>query len=109
LKSIKGCRLNGDAQKRLPNNINLLFSGVDGETLVLRLDLHGICTSTGSACTSSDFTASHVLSALGIKKELINGSLRLSLGRKTTKKDLDYVLKTLICEVKDLRKMSAVK
>ncbi len=109
LKSIKGCQLNGDVQKRLPNNINLLFSGVEGEALVLRLDLHGIYTSTGSACTSSDFTASHVLSALGIKKELIHGSLRLTLGRKTVKKDLDYVLKILIREVGDLRKMSAVR
>jgi len=109
LKSVKGCGLNGDTKKRLPNNINLLFSGVDGEALVLRLDLHGICASTGSACASSDFAASHVLSALGIKKELIHGSLRLTLGRKTTKKDLDYVLKTLAYEVEDLRKMSAMK
>ena len=109
LKSVKGCKLNGDTKKRLPNNINLLFSGVEGDALVLRLDLHEIYVSTGSACASSDFTASHVLSALGIKKELIHGSLRLTLGRKTTKKDLDYVLKILACEVEDLRKMSAVK
>ncbi|MFA5098958.1 MAG: cysteine desulfurase family protein [Candidatus Paceibacterota bacterium] len=109
LKSIKGCRLNGDAKKRLPNNINFLFFGIDGEALVLRLDLYGIYASTGSACTSFDFAASHVLSALGIKKELIHGSLRLTLGRKTTKKDLDYVLKILVREVGDLRKMSAVK
>ena len=109
LKSVKGCKLNGDTKKRLPNNINLLFSGVEGDALVLRLDLHEIYVSTGSACASSDFTASHVLSALGIKKVLIHGSLRLTLGRKTTKKDLDYVLKILACEVEDLRKMSAVK
>ncbi len=109
LKSVNGCQLSGDAQKRLPNNINLLFLGVEGEALVLRLDLYGIYTSTGSACVSSDFTASHVSSALGIKKELIYNSLRLTLGRKTTKKDLDFVLKTLVFEVKDLRKMSAVK
>lgn len=109
LRLVKGCQLNGDAKKRLPNNINLLFSGIEGESLVLRLDLHGICGSTGSACTSLDFAVSHVLSALGIKKELIHGSLRLTLGRKTTKKDLDYVLKTLAREVEDLRKMSAIK
>ncbi|MFH1346679.1 MAG: cysteine desulfurase family protein [Spirochaetota bacterium] len=108
-KSIKDCQLNGDVKKRLPNNINLLFSGVEGEALILRLDLHGIFASTGSACTSSDFTVSHVLSALGIKKELVHNSLRLTLGRKTTKENLDYVLKTLSREVGDLCKTSAVK
>lgn len=109
LRSIKSSQLNGDAKKRLSNNINLLFSGVEGEALVLRLNLRGISTSTGSACMSSDFIPSHVLSALGIKKELIHSSLRLTLGRKITKKDLDYVLKILIREVEDLREMSAVK
>ena len=108
LKTIPACRLNGHPQKRLPNNINLSFSGIEGESLVLRLDQYGISASTGSACTSHDLTPSHVLLALGLKEELAHGSLRLTLGRKTTKKDLDYVLKILPKIVADLRKMSAI-
>jgi len=108
LKNIPQCWLNGHPQKRLPNNINLAFAGLEGESLVLRLDQYGISASTGSACTSTDLRPSHVLMALGLKEELAHGSLRLTLGRKTTKKDLDYVLKILPKIVNDLRKISVI-
>jgi len=108
LKNIPHCRLNGHPQKRLPNNINLSFAGLEGESLVLRLDQYGISASTGSACTSTDLRPSYVLMALGLKEELAHGSLRLTLGRKTTKKDLDYVLKILPKIVSDLRKISVI-
>ena len=109
LKAIPRCRLNGHPVKRLPNNVNISFSGAEGEAMVLKLDQAGISVSTGSACTSSDLTASHVLLALGLRSELAHGSLRLTLGRKTAKKDLDYVLKILPPVVEELRKMSAIK
>jgi cysteine desulfurase len=108
LKSISRSRLNGHSQKRLPNNINISFAGIEGESLVLKLDRYGISSLTGSACTSSELTASHVLLAIGLPEDLTHGSLRISLGRKTTKKDLDYVLKILPRIVAELRQISAV-
>jgi len=96
-------------KKRLPNNINLSFAGIEGESLVLKLDQYGISASTGSACTSTDLTPSHVLLALGMSEELASASLRLTLGRKTTEEDLDYVLKILPKIVEELRKMSAIR
>jgi len=109
LKIIPHGRLNGHPQKRLPNNMNLSFEGVEGESLVLKLDQRGISASTGSACTSSELTPSHVLLAMGLSEDLAHDSLRLTLGRKTTKKDLDYVLKILPKIVENLRKISAIK
>jgi len=109
LKIIPGSRLNGHTRKRLPNNINLSFAGIEGESLVLRLDQYGISGSTGSACTSQDLAPSHVLLAIGLPAELAHGSLRLSLGRKTAKRDLDYVLEILPKIVEKLRTMSAIK
>jgi cysteine desulfurase len=109
LKLILHCQLNGHPQKRLPNNINLSFAGIEGESLVLKLDQYGISGSTGSACTSHDLAPSHVLSALGLPDDLAHGSLRLTLGRKTTKEDLDYVLKVLPKVVENLRKISAIQ
>ncbi len=109
LKLIPRCRLNGHPQKRLPNNINLSFAGVEGESLVLKLDQYGISSSTGSACTSHDLAPSHVLLAVVLPEDLAHGSLRLTLGRKTTKRDLDYVLKILPQVVENLRKISAIK
>ncbi len=108
-KIIPHCRLNGHTQKRLPNNINLSFAGIEGESLVLKLDQYCTSVSTGSACTSTDLTPSHVLLALGLPEDLAHGSLRLTLGRKTTKKDLDYVLKILPPVVEKLRKMSTIR
>jgi cysteine desulfurase len=109
LKLIPHCQLNGHPKKRLPNNINLSFAGIEGESLVLKLDQYGISASTGSACTSYDLAPSHVLSAIGLPDNLAHGSLRLTLGRKTTKEDLDYVLKILPKIMEELRKMSAIK
>ncbi len=109
MKSVPYCRLNGHPQKRLANNINLSFAGVEGEAMVLKLDQYGISASTGSACTSTDLKPSHVLMAIGLSEKLAHGSLRLTLGRKTTKKDLDYVLKVLPKIVGELRKMSAIR
>ncbi|MDP3954162.1 MAG: cysteine desulfurase family protein [bacterium] len=102
LKEIPDSYLNGDAGNRLPNNINISFSGIDGEALVLALDQEGIYVSTGSACTTSETGPSHVLKALGNKKA---DNLRITLGRFTTKKETDYFLKILPGAVKKIRKI----
>ena len=97
-------KLNGDSKKRLPNNINISFKGVDGEMLMLGLNRRGFAVSTGSACTTSETGPSHVISALGGSKE--EGNLRITLGRETTKKELETFLETLKEEVTKLRKLS---
>ncbi|MBI2063787.1 MAG: cysteine desulfurase [Candidatus Yanofskybacteria bacterium] len=104
LKTIPGSHLNGDAVRRLPNNINISFENIDGEMLMLALDQGGIQVSTGSACTSTSTEPSHALKALGLSDELAKGNIRITLGRQTMKKDIDYVLKTLVSLVKKLRK-----
>ncbi len=108
LKLILHCQLNGHPQKRLPNNTNLSFAGIEGESLVLKLDQYGISASTGSACTSQDLEPSHVITALGKSKEASHSSVRFSLGRKTSKSDINYVLKVLPDIVKKLRSVSAI-
>jgi len=108
-KAIPCVQLNGSAIKRLPNNINISISGIEGEAMLLMLDSAGICVSTGSACSSRSLDPSHVLLAIGMSPELAHGSLRITLGRKTTKSDLNYVLKALPPIVEKLRKISAVK
>lgn len=100
--------LNGHPQKRLPNNINITFLDLEGEALVLRLDEMGISVNTGSACHSHSLEPSHVLQAIGLSREVIHGSIRITLGRETTKKDVDYLLKILPKIVKELRELSAV-
>lgn len=107
LKVIPNSRLNGHQIKRLPNNINVSFNGVEGESLVLVLDKYGISASTGSACTSNSLNPSHVLLATGLAPELAHGSLRLTLGRKTTKRDINYILKILPETVCKLKKISS--
>jgi len=109
LSKIDRVFLNGHAQKRLPNNINVAILDVEGEAMLLWLDKYGICVSTGSACDSQSLDPSHVILALGRPYEYANGSLRFTLGRGTTKKDIDFVLKVLPKIVKDLRKISPVK
>lgn len=106
LISIKGTRLNGHPSKRLSNNINISFAGVEGESLLMELDFHGIAVSTGSACSSRTLEPSHVLTATGLKPQEAHGSLRISLGRFTKKEDIDYFVKTLITTVAKLRKIS---
>ena len=88
-KEIPYCRLNGDRVKRLPNNINFSFQFVEGESLLIMLDMKGICASSGSACTSGSLDPSHVLLAIGLPHEIAHGSLRMTLGADTTKEDID--------------------
>lgn len=109
LEKIEGSKLNGHPTKRLPNIVNFSFRGIEGESLVFKLDMEGIAASTGSACSSTKLQASHVLLALGLSPKEAHGSLRLSLGRWTKEKDIDYVLEVLPKVVKDLRKISPFK
>lgn len=106
LKEIPKSYLNGDAVRRSPNNANFRFDNVEGEGLVLALDLEGICASTGSACSSGALEPSHVLLSLGLKHEQAHGSLRLTIGKHTTKKEIDRTITTLKKIVSRLRKIS---
>ncbi len=106
---IKGSYLNGHPSQRLPNNANFRFDFIEGESLVMQLDLSGIAVSTGSACSSAKLEPSHVLIAIGLKPEQAHGSLRLSLGRWTSKEDIDFVLKVLPKVIKKLRSISPFK
>lgn len=103
---IERSRLNGDRAKRLPGNVNLCFEGIEGESLLLLLDLNGICGSSGSACTSGSLDPSHVLLAIGLPHEIAHGSLRLSLSDQNTEEDVDYILEVLPGIVERLRSMS---
>ena len=105
-KEIPYCRLNGDRVKRVPNNINFSFQFVEGESLLIMLDMKGICASSGSACTSGSLDPSHVLLAIGLPHEIAHGSLRMSLGADTTKEDIDYTIDQLKEIVAHLRSMS---
>ncbi len=100
------CRLNGDRTNRLPNNVNFSFRFIEGESLLIMLDMKGICASSGSACTSGSLDPSHVLLAIGLPHEIAHGSLRMTLGEETTKEDLDYTVDTLKEIVANLRSMS---
>ena len=106
LTKIEHSRLNGHPSQRLSNNVNISFSYVDGESMLLKLDMEGIACSTGSACTSSNLEPSHVLSAIGLPLELAHGSLRFSLGRQTTEDDIRYVLEVLPDIISKLRSIS---
>lgn len=106
LEKIPHVRLNGDRVHRLPNNVNISFRYVEGESLLLTLDLKGIAASSGSACTSGSLDPSHVLLAIGLSHEIAHGSLRLTVGRDTTEEDIDYVLEVLPEIVAKLRAMS---
>jgi len=106
---IKNSRLNGHPTIRLPNNANFSFKFIEGEGLILDLDSYGIAASTGSACSTKSLEPSHVLLRIGLKHEEAHGSLRLSLGRYTTDKDINHVLKMLPKSVERLRKISPYK
>lgn len=108
LSKIERSRLNGDREKRLPGNINMCFEGIEGEALLLRLDLMGVCASSGSACTSGSLDPSHVLLAIGLPHEIAHGSLRLSFSDETTEEDIDYIAKCVPQVVNTLRSMSPV-
>lgn len=101
-------RLNGSREHRLPGNLNISFEGIEGESLLLRLDMAGICASSGSACTSGSLDPSHVLMAIGLKHEVAHGSLRLSLSELTTEEDIDYIIAQVPPIVEGLRAMSPV-
>ena len=101
-------RLNGDRDKRLPGNLNISIEGIEGESLLLMLDLNGICASSGSACTSGSLDPSHVLLSIGLKHEVAHGSLRLSIEEDVTDEDVDYILEVIPKVVERLRSMSPV-
>lgn len=110
IKGIQGridhTRLNGHLTERLPNNVNISIEYIEGESMVLNLDMEGIACSTGSACTSSSLKPSHVLTAMGLSPETAHGSLRFTLGKDTKEEDIEYVLEVLPRVVKNLRMMS---
>lgn len=108
-ENIEDTYLNGHPTQRLPNNVNLGFRYIEGESIVLDLDMEGIATSTGSACSSKSLEPSHVLTAIGLKPEEAHGSLRVSLGRFTTEEDIYYFLEKLTGVIERLRKMSPLK
>ena len=101
-------RLNGDRDKRLPGNLNISFEGIEGESLLLMLDMYGICGSSGSACTSGSLDPSHVLLSIGLKHEIAHGSLRLSIEEDVTDEDVDYIIEVIPKVVERLRSMSPV-
>lgn len=100
------CWLNGSREHRLPGNINISFEFIEGESILLLLDMNGICGSSGSACTSGSLDPSHVLLAIGLPHEKAHGSLRLSLGRFNTEEEADYVIEKIPPIIERLRKMS---
>lgn len=108
-ENIEDSYLNGHPTQRLPNNVNLGFRYIEGESIVLDLDMEGIATSTGSACSSKSLDPSHVLLAIGLKPEEAHGSLRISLGRFTTEEDVKYFLEKLPGVIERLRRMSPLK
>jgi cysteine desulfurase len=106
LKRIKGSHLNGHPKKRLPNNVNFWFEGIEGEALLMVLSQYGIAVSTGSACASGKLEPSRVLLNIGLAPHQAHGSLRISLGRWTTEREVKYFLKILPQAVEKLRKIS---
>ncbi len=106
LLTIPKSRLNGDREKRLPNNLNMCFEGIEGESLLLRLEFKGISASSGSACTSGSLDPSHVLLAIGLPHEIAHGSTRMTFDESTTEEDIDYILSVVPEIVKTLRDMS---
>lgn len=105
-KEIPYVKVNGHRQKRLPNNVNVCFRFIEGESLLIMLDQKGICASSGSACTSGSLDPSHVLLAIGLIHEIAHGSLRLTLSEETTREEIDYVVDNLKAIVERLRSMS---
>jgi len=109
LLNIEDAHLNGHPTKRLPNNASFWFAYIEGESLLIQLDMNGVSASTGSACSSDSLEASHVLLATGLKPQEAHGSLRLSLGKYTTNEDVNYVLEVVLKAVDRLREISPFK
>lgn len=101
---IPGSRIYGSIETRLPGNINCSFAGIEGETMVLMLDLAGVCVSAGSACTSGSGEPSHVLTAMGLSRRDAYGAIRITLGEENTTQEVDYIEATIENIVADLRK-----
>ena len=108
LERVPGSRLNGHPTQRLPNNVNFSFSGIEGEPILLGLDMAGIAASSGSACSSGSLEPSHVLLALGQSAEAARGSLRLTLGKDNTAEEVDYLLEVLPDLVERLRQLPSL-
>ena len=106
MNNIEHVRLNGHPTRRLPGNINLCFEFIEGESMLLSLDMKGVAASSGSACTSGSLEASHVLLAIGLPPEIAHGSLRLTLGKENTEEDVNYVVNVLPGIIKKLRELS---
>ena len=106
LLKIDRSRINGDRIHRLPGNVNMCFQGIEGESLLLSLDLKGIEASSGSACTSGSLDPSHVLLAIGLPHEIAHGSLRMTFSDENTEEDIDYILSELPPIIERLRAMS---
>ena len=109
MDEVKDTKLNGHPTQRLPNNANISFLGIEGEAMLLLLSEYGIYCSTGSACTSRTLDPSHVLVGMNMPYELAHGSLRFTLGKRTTDADIDYLLKTLLPIIAWLRTLSPIK
>ena len=105
VEHIPRSQLNGHPDQRLPNNVNFSFQGVEGEPILLGLDMAGIAASSGSACSSGSLEPSHVLLALGQSADLARGSLRITLGKENTEEEVEYLLKVLVDLVKQLREL----
>ena len=106
LLKLPATKLNGHPEKRLPNNVNITFEYIEGESVLLFLNMKGICASTGSACNSASLEPSHVLTSMGVPAGSAHGSIRLTIGERTTEEDVEYVIKELTEIVKKLRSMS---
>jgi len=106
MDQIENVRLNGHSTKRLPGNVNICFEFIEGESMLLNLDIKGVAASSGSACTSGSLEPSHVLLAIGLPPEIAHGSLRLTLGKDNTEEDIDYVIDILPKIIEKLRALS---
>ena len=106
MEEIPYAKLNGDKVKRLPNNVNVCFRFIEGESMLILLDQNGVCGSSGSACTSGSLNPSHVLLAIGLPHEIAHGSLRLTLSEKNTMEEVDFTVDKLKGIIERLRSMS---
>jgi len=106
IQKIENVQVNGDFEKRVPNNLNISFKNAEGESILMMLDMEGIAISTGSACSSGSLEPSHVLSAMGLKPEWTHGSIRISLGRFNTEVEVNQFLKVLPLIIDKLRDMA---
>lgn len=108
-QEISGLKINGSMTKRIPANLNVQFTSIEGEAILMDLSHKGICVSTGSACSAANLQASHVLTAIGLSKNLLNSNIRFSFGRFNTKAEINYTIKALKETVKRLRSFSPIK